>query len=52
MPGLDVSITFPPWQMVVLPFAVITGTAGLELTVTVIGVEVDVQPEAFAMVTE
>ena len=40
---LDVNCTFPPWQNVVLPFAVITGVVGSGLTVTVT-VLVFVQP--------
>ena len=46
------SVTLPPWQKVVLPPAVIVGTAGLELTVTVVGVDVEEQPPAFVTVTE
>lgn len=41
----DVKVTEPPAQNVVGPLAVMVGTAGMELTVTVIGEEAgDVQP--------
>jgi hypothetical protein len=46
-----VSVTDPPWQKVVGPFAVTAGVAGLALTVTVVAVLVAVQPFAFATVT-
>jgi hypothetical protein len=49
---VEVSVTLPPWQNVVLPPADITGIAGLEFTVTTAGAEVAEQPPAFVMVTE
>lgn len=38
------SVTEPPLQNVVAPLAVIVGTAGIELTVTVVAVLVAEQP--------
>jgi hypothetical protein len=48
---LEVSVTFPPLQNVVGPFAVITGAAGEGLTVTTIEFEVAAHPLAFVTVT-
>ena len=47
-PLLAVSVTLPPWQKVVGPFAVIVG-AGSGVTVTATGVDVALHP--FASVT-
>jgi len=41
---LDVSVTLPPAQNVVVPPAVIVGVAGFGLTVTVVAVDVDEHP--------
>ena len=49
---VDVSVTDPPGQKLVPPFAVITGTGGRELRVTVVEAEVAEQPAAFVTVTE
>jgi hypothetical protein len=46
------SVTLPPWQNVVLPLVVITGVAGFELTVTVVGPELAEQLLALLTVTE
>ena len=52
MAALDVSVTLPPWQKVVLPPAVIVGVTGFELTVTAVGADVAEQPDALVTVTE
>ena len=50
MAGLDVSVTLPPWQNVMLPPAVIVGVAGNGFTKTVVANDAaDLQP--FALVT-
>ena len=48
----EVNTTDPPAQNVVGPPAVITGTEGIGLTVTVVGADVDVQPKPLLTVTE
>jgi hypothetical protein len=45
-------VTLPPWQNVVLPPAVITGTVGLGLTVTLVVAEVAEQLLELVTVTE
>ena len=50
--ALEVSVTVPPWQNVVLPPAVMVGVTGLAFTVTVVDAEVDEHPAAFVTVTE
>jgi hypothetical protein len=49
---VEVSVTLPPLQNVVLLPGVITGMVGFALTVTVVGAEVDEHPDAFVTVTE
>jgi len=39
----EVNVTEPPAQKVVVPLAVIVGVAGIGFTVTVVGVEVELQ---------
>ena len=46
-----VSVTLPPAQNVVGPPGVIVGVAGFELTVTVVGAEVALQPLPSVTVT-
>ena len=43
----EVNTTDPPEQNVVGPPAVIEGTEGIGLTVTIVGADVDVQPNPF-----
>ena len=49
---MDVNVTLPPWQKVVLPPGVIVGVAGFEFTVTVVVAEVAEHPDALVTVTE
>lgn len=42
--ALDVSITLPPSQKVVGPFALITGAVGMGFSVTMAGAETPLQP--------
>ena len=51
MPLLAVKVTLPPLQKVVGPLAVITA-GGLAFTVTVVGADVALQPDALVTVTE
>ena len=52
MAALDVNVTLPPWQKVVLPPVEIAGIEGPGFTVTTTGEDVAVQPAAFVTVTE
>jgi hypothetical protein len=49
---LDVKITLPPWQKVVLLPGVIVGIVGFKLTVTAVVADVAEHPEALVTVTE
>ena len=48
---LDVNVTLSPSQKVVGPDAVIVGVTGIGFTVTTVGKETEVQPNALVLLT-
>jgi hypothetical protein len=50
--ALEVSVTLPPWQKVVLPPGVMVGVVGTKFTVTGVGIEEAEHPAPLVTVTE